>query len=124
MAKIKDFRDLDVWKVGKEIAVEVYEISKNFPKEELYGLVTQMRRASVSIPSNVAEGFNRQHNKEYRQFLYIALGSCAELETQLEVSCDLGFLTSVVRDQFLKKLNYESRMLQNLIKKISVARRV
>ena len=124
MAKIKDFRDLDIWKVGKEIAVEVYEISKNFPKEELYGLVTQMRRASVSIPSNVAEGFNRQHNKEYRQFLYIALGSCAELETQLEVSCDLGFLTSVVRDQFLKKLNYESRMLQNLIKKISVARRV
>jgi len=124
MAKIKDFRDLDVWKVGKGIAVEVYEISKNFPKEELYGLVTQMRRASVSIPSNVAEGFNRQHNKEYRQFLYVALGSCAELETQLEVSCDLGFLTSVVRDRLLEKLNYESRMLQNLIKKISIARRV
>ncbi len=56
----------------------------------MYGLVSQLRRATVSVPSNIAEGFNRQHNKEYRQFLYIALGSCAELETQLEVSCELG----------------------------------
>ena len=74
-SKIKNFRDLQVWKLGR----------KHFLREELYGLAAQMRRAAVSIPSNVAEGFNRRHNKEYRQFLYIALGSCAELETQIEV---------------------------------------
>ncbi len=119
MTKIKDFRDLDVWKLGKEIVVDVYRASKEFPKEEMYGLVSQLRRAAVSIPSNIAEGFNRQHNKEYRQFLYIALGSCAELETQLEVSCDLGFLTKEVGAPFLEKITHESRMLQNLIKKIN-----
>jgi len=91
-SKIKSFRDLDVWRLGKEIVLEVYQSSKNFPKGELYGMVSQMRRAGVSIPSNIAEGFIRIHNKEYRQFLYMALGSCAELETQVEISCDLGFL--------------------------------
>lgn len=85
----------------------------------MYGLVAQMRRAAVSIPSNIAEGFNRQHNKEYRQFLYVALGSCAELETQLEVSCDLGFLTKEGVSPLLEKIKHDSRMLQNLIKKIN-----
>ena len=64
--KIKNFRDLDVWKLGKEITIDVYSITKSFPKEETYGLTSQIRRASVSIPSNIAEGFNRYHNKEYR----------------------------------------------------------
>ncbi|GJL54774.1 MAG: hypothetical protein NPIRA02_19060 [Nitrospirales bacterium] len=77
-----------------------------------------MRRAAVSIPSNVAEGFNRRHNKEYRQFHYIALGSCAELETQLEVTCDLGYLPREKGRLVLEKLDHESRMLQNLIKKL------
>jgi len=119
MAKVKDFRDLTVWRLGKEIVVEAYKISKGFPKSEIYGLTNQMRRAAVSIPSNIAEGFNRQHNKEYRQFLYTALGSCAELETQLEVSWDLGFLTKEVESPLLEKIKQKSRMLQNLIKKIN-----
>lgn len=119
MSKIKDFRDLDVWKLGKEIVIDVYRASKEFPKEEMYGLVSQLRRAAVSIPSNIAEGFNRQHNKEYRQFLYIALGSCAELETQLEVSSDLGFLAEEIVTPLLEKIKRECRMLQNLIKKIN-----
>ncbi|MDH4152843.1 MAG: four helix bundle protein [Nitrospira sp.] len=76
--KIVQFRDLKVWQLGKEIVLDVYTIRKQFPREEVYGLMAQMRRAAVSIPSNVAEGFNRIHNKEYRQFLYVALGSCAE----------------------------------------------
>jgi len=122
MTKIKDFRDLAVWKLGKDIVVDVYRASKGFPKEEIYGLVGQLRRAAVSIPSNIAEGFNRQHNKEYRQFLYIALGSCAELETQLEVSCELGFLTKEAGSPLLEKIKHESRMLQNLIKKINEIR--
>ena len=79
--KVKNFRDLDVWRLGKELVLDIYRVTKAFPREELYGLVTQMRRAAVSIPSNVAEGFNRYHNREYRQLLFVALGSRAELET-------------------------------------------
>ncbi len=77
-----------------------------------------MRRASVSIPSNVAEGFNRFHNKEYRQLLYVALGSCAELETQVEITTDLQYLERKDRDRLIEKLDYETRMLRNLIKKL------
>ena len=116
--KIKNFRDLDLWKLGMEIVVDVYKCTKGFPKEEMYGLVSQMRRAALSIPSNIAEGFNRYHNKEYRQFLYIALGSCAELETQIEVSLLLGYITQDVRDKTTEKLDHESRMLRNLIKRL------
>lgn len=116
--KIKNFRDLEVWKLGKEIVLEVYRVTKDFPKEEMYGLVSQMRRAAVSIPSNVAEGFNRKHNPEYRQLLYVAMGSCAELETQIEVAHDLGFLSAGDRDKVLEKLDHESRMLRNLIKRL------
>ena len=96
----------------------MYKITKSFPKEELYGLAAQMRRAAVLIPSNVAEGFNRRHNKEYRQFLYVSLGSCAEIETQIEVSKELKYLTSEKSQIVLEKLDHESRMLQNLIKKL------
>lgn len=116
--RIRNFRDLDVWRLAMEIIVEIYEHTKIFPKEELYGLVSQMRRAALSIASNIAEGFNRYHNKEYRQFLYIALGSCAELETQIEVSLLLGYICQSVRDKTIEKLDHESRMLRNLIKRL------
>ena len=118
--KIKSFRDLDVWRLGKRITLAVYKVTASFPKTELYGLVAQMRRSAVSIPSNVAEGFNRFHNKEYRRFLYMALGSCGELETQVEVSCDLGYLDTTARHQILEEIDHESRMLRNLVKKLSV----
>ena len=118
-SKIKNFRDLDVWRLAMEIVVDIYECTKTFPKEEIYGLVSQMRRAAVSIASNIAEGFNRYHNKEYRQFLYIALGSCAELETQIEVSVTLGYITQSGRDKISEKLDHESRMLRNLIKRLN-----
>ena len=78
----------------------------------------QLRRAAVSFTSNIAEGFNRYHNKEYRQFLYIALGSCAELETQIEVSLLLEYIGQSVRDKTIEKLDHESRMLRNLIKRL------
>ncbi len=68
-----------------DVVEDIYKITKTFPKDELYGLISQMRRCAVSIPSNTAEGFTRKHNKEYSQFLYIALGSSAELETQIEI---------------------------------------
>jgi len=115
-SKIRNFRELDVWKLGMQIVVKIYETTKSFPKEEAYGLVNQMRRAALSVPSNIAEGFNRYHNKEYKQFLYIALGSCAELETQIEASRLLGFIRKEIVDELLEKLDHEGRMLKNLIK--------
>lgn len=118
MAKARDFRDLDVWKKGIEIVKDVYGTVSKFPKQEAYGLVSQMQRCSVSIPSNIAEGFNRFHNKEYKQFLYIALGSCAELETQIEIAAELKYMREQEKTFLLEKLNYESRMLTNLIKRI------
>ncbi len=81
--KIKNFRDLEIWKRSMKLVEEIYNLTRAFPKDEIYGLTGQLRRAAVSIPSNIAEGFARFHNKEYRQFLYMSLGSCAELTTQL-----------------------------------------
>ena len=118
-SKIKNFRDLDVWRLAMEIVVDIYEYTKIFPKEEVYGLVSQMRRSALSIASNIAEGFNRYHDKEDRQFLYIALGSCAELETQIEVSLLLGYTTQAMRNKIIEKLDHESRMLRNLIKRLN-----
>ena len=83
--KIRNFKDLDIWKLAKEIVLDIYKETNNFPKTEVFALSSQIRRASISIPSNIAEGFNRYYNKEYKQFLYISLGSCAEIETQIEI---------------------------------------
>ena len=117
--KIKDFRDLDIWKKGIEIVKDIYNIVEKFPKQEFYGLVSQIQRSAVSIPSNVAEGFNRFHNKEYKQFLYIALGSCAELETQIEIASELKYINNEKKKNILERINHESRMLTNLIKKLN-----
>jgi len=91
---IKNHKDLDVWNVGMELAEKVYLVTKNLPKEELFGLVSQTRRAAVSIPSNIAEGNARSSSKEYVQFLSIARGSCAELETQLLLCARLNLLSN------------------------------
>lgn len=117
--KIRNFRDLDVWQKGMEIVRDVYEVVSSFPKQEVYGLVSQMQRCSVSIPSNIAEGFNRFHNKEYKQFLYVALGSCAELETLIEIAGELNYINKQRKPFLLEKLDHESRMLSNLIKKLN-----
>jgi len=116
--KIISFRDLEVWRLGKAIVLEIYKTTKTFPIEEIYCLTNQMRRAAVSIPSNIAEGFSRYHNKEYRQLLFVALGSCAELETQIEIAYELGYLDKSSSQSLLEKLDHESRMLRNLIKKL------
>ncbi|MBI3011062.1 MAG: four helix bundle protein [Candidatus Omnitrophica bacterium] len=113
---IKDFRDLDVWRNGMEIVRNIYEVTESFPKREEYGLTSQMCRAAVSIPSNIAEGFNRRHNKEYRQLLYVVLGSCAELETQCEIAFTLRYLEAGKKEVFLELLQHESKMLTNLIR--------
>jgi len=116
--KITNFRDLDVWQKGIEIVKDVYKTSEGLPRQEVFGLISQMRRSAVSIPSNVAEGFNRLHNKEYRQSLYVALGSCAELETQIEIASELRYLAMEVKGALLEKIDHETRMLRNLVKKL------
>ena len=88
---ILTFRDLDVWQNAMKLAESVYLITGKFPNEEKFGLISQMRRCAVSVPSNIAEGFMRKNTKEYIQFLHIALGSLGELDTQLELSKRLKF---------------------------------
>ena len=87
--KIKSYKDLNIWKRRIGVVEDIYKITKNFSKEEIYGLTSQLRRSAVSIPSNIAEGFARFHNKEYKQFLFISLGSCAELSTQIIIALRL-----------------------------------
>ena len=116
MEKIKDVRDLRVWSTSIELVEIIYEITKQFPKEENYGLISQLRRAVVSIPSNIAEGFGRIHNKEYKQFLYISRGSCSELLTQVEISHKLEYINKETYNFVSEKIDYISRMLKNLIK--------
>jgi four helix bundle protein len=116
--KIRTYRDLDIWNKGIEIVKDAYKSTEKLPKQEIYGLISQMRRAAVSIPSNIAEGFRRYHNKEYKQFLYVSLGSCAELETQITITKELGYLTANEEEILLEKLDHLCRMITNLIKKL------
>lgn len=91
--KTKSFKDLIVWQKSYKLGLEIYKITASFPKEELYGLSQQIRRSAVSISSNISEGYGRQFNKEYRQFLAIAYGSVCELETQYLMAVDLAYVT-------------------------------
>ncbi len=90
---MRNYRNIKAWQRADQLAVLVYKETKTFPREELYGITSQLRRAVVSVPTNIAEGANRDHKKEYRQFLYIAKGSLAETGYLLHLSYELGFLT-------------------------------
>lgn len=105
--------DLDVWKLSMDLVIDIYSVTKNFPADEKFGLTSQLRRAAVSVPSNIAEGAARKSDKEYIQFLYIALGSIAEIETQLLISTRLGFYNS---ETILKQTNMVKAKLLNFIK--------
>lgn len=115
---IKSYKDLEVWQKSIDIVKEIYMASKDFPKSEQFGLTSQIRRSAISIPSNIAEGKSRQHINEYVQFLYIALGSSSELNTQLIIAGDLKFLFETNLYVLTEKLDHISRMLQNLIKSL------
>ena len=109
---MKTHKDLDIWKEGMSLVEKIYLITAKFPKEEIYGLRSQMRRCAVSIPSNIAEGAARNSVKEYIQFLYVSLGSLSELETQVEIALRLGYLNndnnlqSLIEKQRRKQLNF------------------
>ena len=118
--KIKSLKDLRIWQKGIQLVEDVYAVSGNFPKEEIYGLQSQLRRSAVSIPSNIAEGFARLHNKEYRNFLYICLGSCAELTTQIIIASRLKYIERTKADAILSRIDEISKMTMSLIKKLNV----
>jgi len=117
--KITSFRDLRIWQKSMDLVEEIYKIANNFPKTETYGLASQMQRSAISIPSNISEGFRRRHPKEYRQFLSISLGSCGELETQIEISKRLGYIDEHKFQKLIEDLDYICKMIQTLIKKLN-----
>jgi len=112
--KVNTHHDLDVWKRSISYVTKIYELTETFPSEERFGLISQIRRSAISIPSNVAEGAARRSDKEFLQFLYISLGSVAELETQLIISNNLKFVES--SDQLFSELNEIKKMTLGLIK--------
>lgn len=114
--KIISFRDLIVWQKGLEIAKEVYRISASFPKDEIFGLTSQMRRSAVSISSNIAEGRGRSSKKDFANFLYIAQGSLYELETQLTLAKELY---KIEAGDLFTKIEEEQKMLSSMIKKLT-----
>jgi len=113
---VSDYKDLEVWKKSVAVVTDVYRLSSLFPNSEKFGLTNQMRRASVSIPSNIAEGSARHHAKDFTHFLRISDGSAAELETQLIISVKLGFSSNV--EPLLNELVVIRRMLAALIKSL------
>jgi four helix bundle protein len=114
--KITSYRDLKVWQEGRKLATDIYKLLATFPQHEQYGLSDQMRLAVVSVPSNIAEGFGRASAKEKNQFYYIAKGSLAELETQLYIASDVGYLDTAKLDTVLQQAALTHRLLQGLIK--------
>lgn len=115
---MKSHKDLDVWKRSVELVTFIYEVTKTFPKEEMYGITNQIRRAAISIPSNIAEGAARNHSKEFIQFLYISLGSISELETQTIISENLIFLSSDDSIKIQNELTELRKMTIGLIKSL------
>ena len=113
---MSDYKNLDVWNRAVAVVTEVYKLSSAFPETEKFGLTNQMRRAAVSIPSNIAEGSARYHEKDFTHFLRIADGSVAELETQLIISVKLGFASDA--DSLSNELTVIRRMLAALIKSL------
>ena len=115
---INSYKDLVVWQKGMDLVESVYNISKKLPVAEQFGLISQLRRAAVSIPSNIAEGYNRGHRLEYVQFLNIAYGSLNELDTQLLLSKDLSYASGEEVECILEDLYELERMLAALIRSL------
>jgi four helix bundle protein len=114
----RGYKDLEVWQKAMVLTKAVYQATTNFPSEERFGLVNQMRRAAVSIPSNLAEGHARAGVGEFRHFVSIAMGSTAELETQVLLSVELGYLSTPVKDTLLHQLDTVGKMLRGLHKSL------
>ena len=112
---IRSYKELKVWQAGMRLPVSVYRITEGLPKSEQFSLVLQMRRAAVSVPANIAEGYQRQHDKELRQFLHVSFGSLAELETYLHLCEQLGYLAAEPIAGVLAQTDEIGKMLRALI---------
>ena len=117
--RIKSYKDLLVWQNGIQLVKQVYVLTQQFPNEEKFGLVSQMRRAAVSVPSNIAEGQARRSTAEFAQFLSIAQGSLAELETQVVVSVELGFCSQEGARDLFDAVHRLQKMLHSLRTKLA-----
>lgn len=118
MNEIRSYRDLIVWQKSMKLVTGIYGITRELPKEETYGLCSQIRRCSISIPSNIAEGYGRHSTKDYIRFLQIASGSLYELQTQLEICLNLNYLTQTKFDSVAAKSMEIEKMLSSLIAKL------
>ena len=119
MSTISSYKDLLIWKKGIVLVIKVYELSKAFPSEELYALTNQIKRASVSIPSNIAEGYGRNTDKSFSHFIDISRGSLCELETQLIIAKELGFIVNLeLYNEVLALIIEESKMINAFSKSL------
>jgi len=117
--KLYSYKELIAWQKSIDLVEEIFKVTSGFPKSEIYGLSNQMRRAAISIPSNIAEGAGRSHTKEFIQFLHIAEGSANELETQLIIVKRLNFLSEAAFNRLNEQLTEIIKMIVGLIKKLS-----
>lgn len=116
---MKDFKNLTVWQKSHQLTLDVYKVLNYFPKEELFGLTSQMKRSSSSIPANIAEGCGRNSDKDFGRFLIIAFGSANELEYQFILSNDLNFINKETADKLLFQIAEIKKMLNGLISKLN-----
>ncbi len=115
---VRSYRDLKVWRKGIDLVKDVYGLIGKVPKYENYALADQLRRSAVSVPSNIAEGQARQHTKEFRQYLYAALGSAAEVDTQFVIACELGYVNDLEATRIGDRIAEIRRMTYTLISRL------
>ena len=118
MSEIRNYRDLLIWRKGVQLVKWIYQLTREFPTEERFGLVNQMQRSATSIPANIAEGQARQHTKEFRQLLFIALGSIAELDTQIVIARELDYIAEENATELNGEIIELQKMIHTLIKRL------
>ncbi len=117
MGKIRTFEDLDVWRMGRDLTLKIYEIASHFPKDEAYGMTTQIKRAALSVPANISEGFGRFHFMDKAKFYLNARGSLYELKSHLLIAKELSFIHNDMADGVFQEIDKLSLKLNNLINK-------
>jgi four helix bundle protein len=117
--RMESYKKLTVYQKSGALVLKIYQTSKDFPREEIFGLTSQLRRSAVTIPCNIAEGYRRGHRREYIQFLYIARGSCGELETLLSLSENLGLIDTETFEGLSEEQDEVSRLLYGLIRSLT-----
>ncbi|MHB1102086.1 MAG: four helix bundle protein [Devosia sp.] len=117
---ITDYRDLDVWNESMSLAADIYEATKTFPREEMFGMTSQMRRASVSVAANIAEGYGRQQTRPFIQFLRVSQGSLKELETLVLLAVRVELMTAALGDKALVRCRRIGKMLVGLVRKLDL----